>query len=182
MKLNPLKNVPLMPFRSLLFFVDFSSLEWEDKTSCTHDLSCSSHAYYLIITIWFWTQKNPCLSTSTLGHYWKPFLIAGQISNLVLPLQDLNSGLIGPLIVCRKDVNASLVHRVLLFMIFNENESWYLDENINTYAIDPSQVDKNNNDFKLSNKMHGKVPNQLSNKEFPGHTSQTQVSWDTVLA
>ncbi|ELK23586.1 Ceruloplasmin [Myotis davidii] len=68
--------------------------------------------------------------------------------------QDLNSGLVGPLIVCRKNTTADIVHRVLHFMIFNENESWYLDENINTYSLEPNQVDRNDEDFDLSNQMH----------------------------
>ncbi|XP_005863541.1 PREDICTED: ceruloplasmin-like isoform X1 [Myotis brandtii] len=69
-------------------------------------------------------------------------------------VKDLNSGLVGPLIVCRKNTKANIVHRVLHFMIFNENESWYLEENINTYSLEPNQVDRNDDAFNLSNQMH----------------------------
>ncbi|CAK6441526.1 unnamed protein product [Pipistrellus nathusii] len=69
-------------------------------------------------------------------------------------VKDLNSGLVGPLIVCRKNTKANIVHRVLHFMIFNENESWYLEENINTYSLEPNQVDRNDDIFELSNHMH----------------------------
>ncbi|XP_004682176.1 PREDICTED: ceruloplasmin-like [Condylura cristata] len=69
-------------------------------------------------------------------------------------IKDLNSGLVGPLIVCHKKTKASIVHRVLHFMIFNENESWYFDENIKTYSPEPNHVDKNDDNFQLSNKMH----------------------------
>nr|KAF6381585.1 ceruloplasmin [Pipistrellus kuhlii] len=69
-------------------------------------------------------------------------------------VKDLNSGLVGPLIVCRKNTKANIVHRVLLFMIFNESESWYLEENINTYSLEPNQVDRNDDIFELSNHMH----------------------------
>ncbi|XP_046540857.1 ceruloplasmin-like [Equus quagga] len=69
-------------------------------------------------------------------------------------VKDLNSGLIGPLIVCRRDAKASIVHRVLHFKTFDENESWYFEENINTYALDPSQVDRNDDSFFFSNLMH----------------------------
>lgn len=81
----------------------------------------------------------------------------GMVNNLALFLQDLNSGLVGPLIVCRKNTKANIVHRVLHFMIFNENESWYLEENINTYSLEPNQVDRNDDIFELSNHMHGNV-------------------------
>lgn len=43
----------------------------------------------------------------------------------------------------------------LLFTIFDENDSWYLNKNIETFTGDPSKVDENDADFKESNKMHG---------------------------
>ena len=79
------------------------------------------------------------------------------VHHLALSLQDLNSGLVGPLIVCRKGTKENIVHRVLFFMTFDENESWYIEENINTYAQEPSQVDRNDITFKRSNGMHGNV-------------------------
>lgn len=81
----------------------------------------------------------------------------GTAGNLALPLQDLNSGLVGPLIVCRKNTKASIVHRVLHFMIFDENKSWYFEENVNTYSSDPNNIDRNDEQFDLSNQMHGNV-------------------------
>nr|XP_002814211.2 ceruloplasmin-like [Pongo abelii] len=68
--------------------------------------------------------------------------------------KDLLSGLVGPLIVCRKDINPNIVHRVLHFMIFDENESWYFEDSINTYASKPNKVDKEDDNFQLSNQMH----------------------------
>ncbi|XP_004419321.1 PREDICTED: ceruloplasmin-like [Ceratotherium simum simum] len=68
-------------------------------------------------------------------------------------VKDLNSGLVGPLIVCRRNTT-SIVHRVLHFMIFDENKSWYFEENINTYSLDPNQVDRNDTNFFFSNLMH----------------------------
>ncbi|KAL4691837.1 hypothetical protein H8957_002944 [Semnopithecus entellus] len=68
--------------------------------------------------------------------------------------KDLYSGLVGPLIVCRKDINPNIVHRVLHFMVFDENESWYFEDNINTYASEPNKVDKEDDTFQLSNHMH----------------------------
>ncbi|KAK9962618.1 hypothetical protein ABG768_007975 [Culter alburnus] len=78
-------------------------------------------------------------------------------------VEDLMSGLVGPLIVCRKDTLNTKRRRkdtdkefALLFMVFDENESHYLDENIKTYLkADPEEFDKYNEIFMESNKMHG---------------------------
>ncbi|XP_028928280.1 ceruloplasmin isoform X1 [Ornithorhynchus anatinus] len=74
-------------------------------------------------------------------------------------VKDLYSGLIGSLIVCRKHFRRTFgtVQRVqfsLLFLVFDENESWYLDENIRTYSAQPEKVNKDDEDFIESNKMH----------------------------
>ncbi|XP_077015484.1 ceruloplasmin-like [Tamandua tetradactyla] len=69
-------------------------------------------------------------------------------------IKDLNSGLIGPLVVCRNHTKPSLVHRVILFMIFDENRSWYFEENIKTYSRDPNNVNRKDPEFNLSNQMH----------------------------
>ncbi|XP_062909919.1 ferroxidase HEPHL1-like isoform X1 [Mobula hypostoma] len=87
--------------------------------------------------------------------------------------KDISSGLIGALLTCkkgtfdevtleRKDVDQDFV---LMFSVVDENLSWYLDENINKYCSMPSTVDKDDEDFQESNKMHsingyvfGKLP------------------------
>lgn len=46
-------------------------------------------------------------------------------------------------------------------MVFDENESWYLDENIKTYSTNPHLVDKEDEEFLESNKMHGMFPNLI---------------------
>lgn len=61
--------------------------------------------------------------------------------------KDVNSGLVGAIIVTRrgdarpdgtpKDVDREFV---TLFMIFNENDSWYLQHNIQAYTSDPKGV------------------------------------------
>lgn len=44
----------------------------------------------------------------------------------------------------------------LLFMVFDENESWYLDNNIKTYLHkDPDAFPKEDEEFLESNMMHG---------------------------
>ena len=44
-----------------------------------------------------------------------------------------------------------------MFTVLDENESWYLDRNIDTYCKKPGNKEnlKGNEDFKESNKMHG---------------------------
>lgn len=46
-------------------------------------------------------------------------------------------------------------------MVFDENESWYLDENIKMYSANPHLVDKEDEGFLESNKMHGMFPNSV---------------------
>jgi hephaestin len=62
---------------------------------------------------------------------------------------DVESGLVGVMVITRKgmsgptgrpkDVDREFVN---LFMIFDENGSWYLQHNIDTYTSDPKGVDK----------------------------------------
>lgn len=42
-------------------------------------------------------------------------------------------------------------------MNFDENRSWYFEENINTYSPEPDKVDRSDPEFELSNIMHGNV-------------------------
>ncbi|CAG5873623.1 unnamed protein product [Menidia menidia] len=81
-------------------------------------------------------------------------------------IKDLYSGLLGPLVICRpgtlKRGKGSERQRrdiakefALLFMIYDENQSWYLDDNIKTYlGIDP-EIFTPDEDFEESNLMHG---------------------------
>ena len=77
---------------------------------------------------------------------------------------DTHSGLIGPLVICRKGTLGSDGMRadvdrefVLLFSVFDENQSWYLDDNIQSFSPDPSLVDKEDEEWQESNLMHGKI-------------------------
>ncbi|XP_018424392.1 PREDICTED: ceruloplasmin-like [Nanorana parkeri] len=72
-------------------------------------------------------------------------------------VKDTYSGLIGTIVVCKRSYNqleAPDLRLVLLFMVFDENKSWYLDENIQKYCLNPSEVDKNSDAFRESNMMH----------------------------
>ncbi|CAI9572388.1 unnamed protein product, partial [Staurois parvus] len=75
-------------------------------------------------------------------------------------IKDTYSGLIGPLVICKKPVFPFSLRPVpkkrfsLLFMVFDENQSWYLDENIQTYSLHPDEVNKEDEEFSESNMMH----------------------------
>uniref|UniRef100_A0A672IYA0 ferroxidase n=1 Tax=Salarias fasciatus TaxID=181472 RepID=A0A672IYA0_SALFA len=77
-----------------------------------------------------------------------------------LVFQDMYSGLIGPLVICRRSwarsfgLKKEIEEFALLFLVFDENESWYLDENIRTHIRNPPANLKNDENFKESNKMH----------------------------
>jgi hephaestin len=74
---------------------------------------------------------------------------------------DTYSGLMGPIIVTRKgmaraDGSPKDVERELVvnFMVENENNSLWLDDNIQTYAEDPASVNTDDDEFVESNLMH----------------------------
>ncbi|KAM9042104.1 hephaestin isoform 4-T4 [Megaptera novaeangliae] len=78
------------------------------------------------------------------------------------PIKDMYSGLVGPLVICRKGILEPNGGRrdmdrefALLFLIFDENQSWYLEENVETYGPqDPGHVNLQDETFLESNKMH----------------------------
>ncbi|XP_051962699.1 hephaestin-like protein 1a isoform X2 [Xyrauchen texanus] len=100
-------------------------------------------------------------------------------------VKDLMSGLVGPLIVCRKNtLNADRRRKdvakefALLFMVFDENESHYLNENIRTYLDrDPSEYDIDNEDFMESNKMHGINGKLYANLHGLNMTENDKTEW-----
>lgn len=57
------------------------------------------------------------------------------------------------LITSQKNINKE-IH--ILATVFDENLSWYLDDNINTFTKQPKSVKKDDEDFQLSNKMNCK--------------------------
>lgn len=81
-------------------------------------------------------------------------------------VQDLYSGLLGPLVICRRGILRRGVEPdrqrgdvekefALLFMVHDENQSWYLDDNIKEYlGVDPDTF-KPDEEFEESNMMHG---------------------------
>ncbi|CAN0345801.1 unnamed protein product [Lampetra planeri] len=77
------------------------------------------------------------------------------------PVKDLYSGLFGPLVVCETGVLGTEGRRAdvdrefaLLFLIFDENLSWYLQDNVRAFCVHPERVDTSDEGFKESNRMH----------------------------
>ena len=91
-------------------------------------------------------------------------------------VQDLYSGLLGPLVICRpgtlrhgkgperrrKDIAREFA---LLFMVYDENQSWYLNDNIKTYLGVDHETFAPDEDFEESNLMHGKKNMSVINSE-----------------
>uniref|UniRef100_A0A8C0H0B5 ferroxidase n=1 Tax=Chelonoidis abingdonii TaxID=106734 RepID=A0A8C0H0B5_CHEAB len=99
--------------------------------------------------------------------------------------RDISSGLIGPLLVCKKgSLDDSSIQSTdaakgfaLMYNIVDENLSWYIDANIKAFCLDPTTVDKEDEGFKNSNKMHainGYIFGNLPNLEMCAGES---VSW-----
>ncbi|XP_010591045.1 hephaestin isoform X5 [Loxodonta africana] len=78
------------------------------------------------------------------------------------PIKDMYSGLVGPLAICRRGIlglhgGRSDMDRefALLFLIFDENQSWYLEDNVATHGLqEPGLVNLQDETFLESNKMH----------------------------
>lgn len=97
-------------------------------------------------------------------------------------VKDLYSGLIGPLIVCRKSYvkvfnPKKKMEFFLLFLVFDENESWYLDDNIKIYSEHPEKVNKDNEEFLESNKMHAINGKMFGNLQGLTMHVKDEVNW-----
>ncbi|NXX62706.1 HPHL1 protein, partial [Scopus umbretta] len=68
----------------------------------------------------------------------------------------------------------------LLFSIFDENDSWYLNKNIEAFTGDPSKVDENDADFKESNKMHAVNGYLFGNLPGLAMCKDDRVSWHLI--
>ncbi|XP_072266229.1 ceruloplasmin-like [Pyxicephalus adspersus] len=116
-------------------------------------------------------EKNPAQPGETKTYVWDVPERSGPNRNEtdcltwayysdVDQVKDTYSGLIGPIVICKRSYNPINAYRsppvrfAVLFMVLDENMSWYLDENIQTYALYPNEVDKENSEFIESNKMH----------------------------
>lgn len=124
------------------------------------------------------------------------------------PVRDVNTGLVGPLVVCKrgqlpkepwkpigwgflkgiargspKQWNQPLswyeshAHVFLNFFTVDENLSWYLQENINTYTSNPTRVDKNDAGFRGANRKHSLNGRMFGNLEGLSFCRGDDVAW-----
>ncbi|XP_015282008.1 PREDICTED: coagulation factor VIII [Gekko japonicus] len=77
------------------------------------------------------------------------------------PSRDLASGLIGPLLICSRETMDQRGNQIMsdeakfvLFSVFDENRSWYLQKNIDTFCADATHVNPKDPEFYASNVMH----------------------------
>ncbi|NXO12379.1 FA8 factor, partial [Oriolus oriolus] len=98
------------------------------------------------------------------------------------PVRDTASGLIGPLLICSKksmDQRGNQVYnmKLVLFSVFDENHSWYLEENIRRFCSDAAHVDTQDPQFYASNVMH--TINGYVSDTLPGlvMAQQQRVRW-----
>ncbi|XP_061082766.1 coagulation factor V [Conger conger] len=75
--------------------------------------------------------------------------------------RDIASGLVGPLLICKsQSLNKKNVQLKAdkeqqgVLAVFDENKSWYLEDNIRHFCGDPSKVNKGDAEFYNSNVMH----------------------------
>ncbi|XP_060090604.1 coagulation factor V [Heteronotia binoei] len=75
--------------------------------------------------------------------------------------RDIASGLIGPLLICKGRAldqrgvqNKADEEQHAVFAVFDENKSWYLEDNIKQYCSNPSTVKRDDPKFYKSNVMH----------------------------
>ncbi|KAM5237485.1 coagulation factor V [Ctenodactylus gundi] len=85
--------------------------------------------------------------------------------------RDLASGLIGLLLICksrsldrRGAQRAADIEQQAVFAVFDENKSWYIEDNINKFCENPDMVKRDDPKFYQSNVMstiNGYVPDSL---------------------
>ncbi|XP_048213738.1 coagulation factor V [Perognathus longimembris pacificus] len=101
----------------------------------------SSYTY-----VWHATERSGPENPGSACRVWAYY-------SAVNPEKDIHSGLIGPLLVCRKGIlhknsNMAMDMRefVLLFMVFDEKKSWYYEKSKRSWKLESSEV-KNSHEF-----------------------------------
>lgn len=76
--------------------------------------------------------------------------------------KDINSGLIGPMLICRPGtlkprarLQPGVQDLFLLFTVFDESKSWYMDYNIGKFCTPPCRAKVDDPWFETNNKFAG---------------------------
>ncbi|XP_028641087.1 coagulation factor VIII [Grammomys surdaster] len=90
-----------------------------------------------------------------------PRCLTRYYSSFINPERDLASGLIGPLLICYKESvdqrgnqMMSDKRNVILFSLFDENQSWYITENMQRFLPNAADTQPQDPGFQASNIMH----------------------------
>lgn len=179
---GPKNSCPPFLWSFLIFFSVGQILEltWDVPASSgpgPSDPNCISYSYHSNVDFvkvkipFIQSQKedahNSLFSRRKKNTYGLPLFPCDKLACRFIYCQDLYSGLLGPLVVCRPgtlsrgegsdrqrgDVE---VEFALLFMVHDENESWYTEDNIRKYLGVNPQSFVPDEDFGESNMMHGK--------------------------
>ncbi|KAM9565692.1 coagulation factor V [Guaruba guarouba] len=98
--------------------------------------------------------------------------------------RDIASGLIGPLLICKTEaLNQKGVQKKAdreqqaMFAVFNENKSWYIEDNIKDYCSNPASVKRDDPKFYNSNIMHTINGYVSDSSEILGFCQDSVVQW-----
>uniref|UniRef100_A0A8U8B4R9 Uncharacterized protein n=1 Tax=Geospiza parvula TaxID=87175 RepID=A0A8U8B4R9_GEOPR len=98
--------------------------------------------------------------------------------------RDIASGLIGPLLICKSEAltqkgvqKKADEEQQAMFAVFDENKSWYLEDNIKEYCSNPATVKRDDPKFYNSNIMHTINGYVSDSSEILGFCRDTVVQW-----
>ncbi|XP_060626735.2 coagulation factor V [Anolis sagrei] len=98
--------------------------------------------------------------------------------------RDIASGLIGPLLICKRKAldqkgiqNKADVEQHAVFAVFDENKSWYIEENVKAYCSNPSTVKRDDPKFYKSNVMHTLNGYATDRQDILGFCQSETVEW-----
>uniref|UniRef100_G1NNF4 Coagulation factor V n=1 Tax=Meleagris gallopavo TaxID=9103 RepID=G1NNF4_MELGA len=98
--------------------------------------------------------------------------------------KDIASGLIGPLLICKSEALSQKGvqkkadgEQHAMFAVFDENKSWYIEDNIKEYCSNPASVRRDDLKFYNSNIMHTINGYVTDRNEILGFCQDNVVQW-----
>ncbi|XP_072738769.1 coagulation factor V isoform X1 [Ciconia boyciana] len=98
--------------------------------------------------------------------------------------RDIASGLIGPLLICKSEAltqkgvqKKADGEQQAMFAVFDENKSWYIEDNIKDYCSNPASVKRDDPKFYNSNIMHTINGYVSDSSEILGFCQDSVIQW-----
>nr|XP_010305622.1 PREDICTED: coagulation factor V [Balearica regulorum gibbericeps] len=98
--------------------------------------------------------------------------------------RDIASGLIGPLLICKSEAltqkgvqKKADGEQQAMFAVFDENKSWYIEDNIRDYCSNPASLKRDDPKFYNSNIMHTINGYVADSSEILGFCQDSVVQW-----